>query len=230
VHVDDKERCHTMSDINLSPNRKAVSAKRKFVVILIYGLIIGGGIWLWEEAIKDRIIPKRFGVVREGLIYRSGRISASLIEKTLVKYNVRVIIDLTSDAPDNADQQAEKRAAAKLNIDRLVFPLRGNGTGNIDNYTNAVAAIVQANRENKAVLVHCAAGAQRTGGVIATYRLLVHNKDPAFVLKELKRYGWSVKDIELLKYLNSNMEELAKSLQQMKVIDQIPFPLPQLHP
>jgi protein tyrosine/serine phosphatase len=218
-----------MSDRNLSPNRKAVSAKRKFVVILIYVLIIGGGIWLWDEEIKDRIIPKRFGVVQEGLIYRSGRISASLIEKTLVKYNIHVIIDLTSDSPGSVDQQAEKRAAAKLNIDRLVFPLRSNGTGDINNYTNAVTAIVQANRENKAVLVHCAAGAQRTGGVIATYRLLVQRKDPAFVLKELKHYGGSNRNPKLIKYLNSNMEKFAKSLQQKNIIDQIPSPLPQLH-
>ena len=74
-----------------------------------------------------------------------------------------------------------------------------------------------------------AAGAQRTGGVIACYRLLVEKKDISFVLEEMMRYGWSPKrNVLLLPYLNSHMAELAALLQKMGVIDHVPVPLPRL--
>ena len=47
----------------------------------------------------------------------------------------------------------------------------------------------------------------------------------------LQRYGWKPKhDTRLLTYLNGNMGELAALLKQMNVIDDVPDPLPQLHP
>ena len=122
-------------------------------------------------------------------------------------------------------------AAAKLGIERLIFPLSGNGTGDINNYAKAIAAICEAQEKEKPVLVHCAAGVQRTGGVIATYRLLVEKKDTPFVLAEMMHYGWNPRrNVHLLPYLNSNMAKLAKLLQQMGVIDDVPASLPQLGP
>jgi predicted protein tyrosine phosphatase len=109
------------------------------------------------------------------------------------------------------------------------LPLGGNGTGNINHYAQAVIAIVEADRKSKPVLVHCVAGTQRTGGVIAAYRLLVQKKDPAFVIDEMKRYGFRPKsNPALLPYINGNMAELSLLLKQAGAIDEIPNPLPQL--
>ena len=194
-------------------------------------LLIGGGIWVWEGIIKDRVIPKRFGVVQEGQLYRSGLLSAALVKKVLLKYKIKVIIDLAADSPDNRDRKAEKQAAAELGIERLTFPLRGDGTGDINNYARAIAAIVQAKQEHKPVLVHCNAGLQRTGGVIAAYQLLVEQKDPSFVYHEFTRYDrdpWN--DTALMNYVNSHMEELAVLLKKMGVISKIPSPLPVFGP
>ena len=115
-----------------------------------------GLVWL----IKYHFVPKRFGVVVPGHIYRSGQISAPLIKKILTKYNIRVIIDLTSADPNDPDKQAEKQAAAELNIKVLRFPMNGNGTGDVNYYANAVVAIANAEKQNLPVLVHCAAGAK----------------------------------------------------------------------
>ena len=72
-------------------------------------LLIGGGIWVWKGIIKDRVIPKRFGVVQKGQIYRSGLISAALVKKVLLKYKIKVIINLAADSPDNRDQKTHKK-------------------------------------------------------------------------------------------------------------------------
>jgi protein tyrosine phosphatase (PTP) superfamily phosphohydrolase (DUF442 family) len=192
-------------------------------------LLVAGGIWTWDQVIKDRVIPKRFGVVQDGMIYRSGQLSSALVKRTLQKHGIRRIVDLTSIEPADPDERAEKRAAAELGVEISVFTLKGDGTGDIHNYARAVEAIFRAQQAGQPVLVHCAAGAQRTGGVIAAWRLLVERKDPSFVLKELRRYGWDPKDdTVLLEYLNSHMAELAQLLHESGVIDPIPIPLPEL--
>jgi len=217
-----------MADKNPQRRSKSVSLRRRLAPLLVV-LLIGGGIWVWEDVIKYRVIPKRFGVVKDGLVYRSGRLSAALVKRTLAKYGIRKVVDLTHNEPDNRDQQAEKKAAAELGIEIMRFTLRGDGTGDIKNYARAIAAIVEAERANEPILVHCAAGAQRTGGVIAAYRLLVQKESPSFVLDELARYGWDPEDDTIvLTYLNSHMGELAGMLKQMSIIDNIPSPLPVL--
>jgi protein tyrosine/serine phosphatase len=203
---------------------------RKTAWLIAAGIVVlAAAGTLVYKSICYNLVPKRFGVVEQGFIYRSGQLSAPLAKKVLAEHNIRVIVDLTSDNPKNTDQQAEKKAAAELNIKTLRFPLGGKGTGDVNEYAHAIVAIVDARKNNLPVLVHCAAGTQRTGGVIAAYRLLVEKKDPAFVINEMKHYGWNAKDNpNLLPYLNGNMAVLAEMLKQAAAIDEIPNPLPQL--
>lgn len=203
--------------------------KARWLLIGVIVVAAAGGVWGWKAVLERHFVAKRFGIVEQGRIYRSGQISAPLIKKTLLNYNIRAIVDLTGEDHNDTDQQAEKKAAAELGIGIKRYPLRGNGTGDVNNYAGAIIAIADAEKRNLPVLVHCAAGAQRTGGVIAAYRLLVQKKDPAFITSEMKRYGWDPKDNPaLLPYLNENMAALATILKQAGVIDGFSQPLPSL--
>lgn len=203
--------------------------KARWLLIGVIVVSAAGGVWGSKAVLERYFIPKRFGVVEQGRIYRSGQIAAPLIKKILLKNNIRVIVDLTGDDLNDTDQRSEKKAAAELGVEIKRYPLRGNGTGDVNNYARAIIAIADAEKNNLPVLVHCAAGAQRTGGVIAAYRLLVQKKDPAFAFNEMKRYGWSPKDNHaLLPYLNGNMAALAMMLKQAGVIDGFSQPLPML--
>ncbi len=108
--------------------------------------------------------------------------------------------------------------------------MSGNGIGDVNDYASAVAAIANAEKQNLPALVHCAAGAARTGGVIAVYRLLVQKTDPNIVEDEMEKYGYHVHDNKrsLLPFLNNNMAEFAIRLKQAGVIEEIPNPLPQI--
>jgi protein tyrosine/serine phosphatase len=215
-----------MADTPSKPPKK--KDRGPLIVILIIA-IIGGGIWVWEEVLEDRVIPKRFGVVEEGLIYRSGQLHPALVEKTLAEHGIRRIISLSPDDPQNAEHNAEIDAALKLGIERENYPLRGDGTGDLRSYGRAVRSIVRARDAGEPVLVHCAAGAQRTGGAIAFYRLLVRGDEPALVFDEMTDYDWDPKDDRiLLEYINDHMQELAYTLLQEGVIDEVPEPLPVL--
>jgi protein tyrosine/serine phosphatase len=192
-------------------------------------LCLIGGFGLWEGLLKDDFVPKRFGIVEDGKIYRSGQLSRWLIERTLLKYNIKVIVNLAGDSNETADKDEEQEITKKLGVEKYNFALSGNGTGDVNNYAKAIAAICQAKEKGKPVLVHCAAGTQRSGGVIAAYRLLIEKKDVPYVVNEMMSYDWNPeKNPNLLFYLNSNMEKLAFLLNQMGVIDKIPNPVPQI--
>lgn len=206
-------------------------ARHKTRWLLLFGMVAlaSTSVWVWKGVLEHHLLLKRYGIVEQGKIYRSGQISSNLIEKFLERRDIKVIVDLTTDDANNTDQKGEAQAAAELGIEIVKLPLGGNGTGDINHYAQAIIAIVQAGRQSKPVLVHCVAGTQRTGGVIACYRLLVQKKDPALVLDEMKRYGFRPKsNPALLPYINGNMAELSLLLKQAAVIDEIPNPLPHL--
>jgi len=192
---------------------------------------VAAGLVAWHVVLKDRLIPKRWGVVEEGAIFRSGRLPPSLLKKMLRRHNIICIVDLTF--PDNATavQQAEKKIAGELGIQYFNYPLYGSGIGDVWNYAHALAVMANAKKENKPVLVHCAAGTQRTGGVVAAYRMLLEKSPPAIAYAELIQYGWNPNEDQiLLEFLNSRMAELATRLLEMQLIDSIPNPLPIIGP
>lgn len=207
------------------------SGRAATVTAVCFGLL-AVGFAIWKLDVEDRLIAKRWGVVEEGAIYRSGQLSRHLIKPMLQQHGIRVMIDLTEEDRSDEDQRAERWTIAELGLEAHRCPLIGDGTGDIRQYAAAVAAIAEAKRQGKSVLVHCHAGAQRTGGVIAAYRLLVERtRSPSEVFAELRRFGWQRgRDDVLLTYLNSHWEELAKLLVEQNVIDDVPSPLPRLAP
>ena len=68
------------------------------------------------------------------------------------------------------------------------FPL-GNGTGDPAHVVEALVAIHDAIGRGDQVLVQCAAGSERTGGVIYLYRTLVLGESPDAAYAELLGYG-----------------------------------------
>ena len=207
---------------------------RLWPIILIVA-VVAGGVWMWEEVLEDRIVPKRWGVVEEGRIYRSGQLHPALVYKTLERHGIDLVIsliDLTyADDDDRAADEAERIACEELEIERRVFPLQGDGTGTIENYAQAIASIVECLEDDRRVLVHCAAGAQRTGGVVTGFRVLVQGWDPKRACAEMAEYDWDPdKDRAVLDHLNAHMHELVAKLVEMGVLEAAPDPLPRLAP
>ncbi len=196
--------------------------------MILLGILIAVA---WNNGLRDRLMPKNFGVVEPGVLYRSGQISRWQIEPTLRKYNIKLIVALSAHA--GASQMpnidAEIKIANALGIQRVLFPLGGDGTGQIEQYALAIAAIDQAKKQGKPVLVHCIAGTARTGGVIATYEMLVENRSPADAFEQMRTYGHDpTANPHLLDYINAHMAELAAKLVERHVIDRVPNPLPVL--
>ncbi len=202
--------------------------KRTRNLLVVAGLVAlaGGGVWLWEEVLEDRLIPKRWGVVEVDEIYRSGQLHPALVEATLRDHEIKVIVDLNQHEVNNDAQRAEERAAETLGIERILFPLSGDGTGDIEQYAQAIRRMHEARHDDQAVLVHCSAGVYRTGGVVAMYRVLVEGWTPERARAEMIDFHWDEDDPKLPRYLNENLATLASRLVELGVLTQVPDPLP----
>lgn len=166
----------------------------QFVGLAAFALVLAlvGGLVLWNNVVRRHYLPTRFGVVEPGRLYRSGQISAELIRPTLVEYHIKLIIDLSVET--TPDAKAECQTAADLGIKRISMFLGGSGVGNPDVYPEAIADIVRANRRGEPVLIHCQAGTQRTGGVVAVYRILIERMSEQSALAEAECYGYRQTD------------------------------------
>lgn len=194
-------------------------------------LVVAAGFLIWSVLLKDRFIPKRWGMVEEGLIYRSGRLSPRLLETVLRRHHIRQIVDLTFPEPASSTQQMERKIAAEHGVLYMNYPLYGSGVGEVEHYANALAAVVTAKKAQQAVLIHCSAGTQRTGGIVAAYRVLIEKEPPSEAYAELLRYGWNPQNDQiLLEFLNSRMDELAHQLVALGLLDTVPDPLPIIGP
>jgi len=193
--------------------------------------VLGGGVGWWECSLKDRFAPKRFGVVVPETIFRSGQNSRWVIEDVLVDHEIKTIVDLNGLDPADEHQRAEIVAAERLGIPLVRLPMSGNGTGDIRRYAQALAIMHNARQTGDAVLVHCHAGAKRTGTAVAFYRLLVQRWSPDVVLEEMRQYdGEPGNSPELIAYINSRMPTLAELLVQRGVLRHVPEQIPQLNP
>jgi len=205
----------TEQEATVQPDSKPARQYKLINISLLACVLIGAGVLVWEGFLEDRLVAKRFGVVEPGKIYRSGQVSSHLIEPVLRENKIEKVIALNGSDLQKPYLKAEVETARKLHIDHQVLHLIGDGTGDVEDYAEAVAEIMRCEKEGKPVLVHCAAGAQRTGGVVAAYRMLVQKKSPEEAYQELLLYDWKPhKDQALLDYLNQNLTQLSKLLEQ----------------
>ncbi len=220
---------NVLDKTSATPTLKPKSPKLAHIVLVVLAvLMVAGGISWWSRN-KYEYVPKRFGVVVPGKIYRSGQLTERMLRKTLPKHGVTTIVDLQLNDFQDELLQGEMRFAAENGIRHFRFGLGGDGTGDVDRYVDAVATLIECERTNQPVLVHCAAGTQRTGGTVACYRLLVEGADPEAVVAELKEYEWEPEgDQELVDYLNANLPYIAEQLVKRGSLDRVPDNIPRL--
>lgn len=208
-------------------------AARRTAQVLAGAMAVAFAAWAWNSSpinLRDRLFPKHLVQVYPDWLYRSGQISPGLIEPTLRRLGIDVVVDLTYDLGGaDAAQVEEQRSVRELGIQRVNFPLGGSGVGAIESYVGAVSEIARAEREGQRVLVHCRAGDRRTGGVIAAYQLLVRGESVERAYQELGLFARKpLGESRLLEYLDENLPEIGERLQAAGVIEDLPEPFPRL--
>lgn len=144
---------------------------------------VGGGAAAWWQA---GLMPKRFGVVVEGRLYRSGEISPAQLEHVNREYGIRRVISLLD--PSAPQSIAEREAAARLGIIWENVPLRGDGSSTPEDRARIIRLLTDP--DAPPTLVHCAAGANRTGLACGLYRIHVQHWTYEQALDEMRRYDF----------------------------------------
>ena len=234
----------------MAKQRRRVGKRVLWVIACCTAWITGQ--WAWQSKpfhLQDRFFPRQLAEVYPGFLYRSGQIAPNLIEQTLDDLGIDVIVDLSGDRGDRA-QEVEREVAARRGVAYHSFALRGNGTGAVDEYVGAIEAIARAEAAGERVLVHCRAGDRRTGGVLSAYQMLVRGESRARATAELGRFAprsfwrqqWAAlrkgrfaelgvshemppRQAALLAYVDGNLEEIARGLDERGVKPSAP-----LHP
>ena len=179
----------------------------------IIGIAVGAPVGIWFGGLDDCFIPKRFGQVTES-IHRSGQMSECIVGRTLRSHHITRIIDLTEPEYMPDGKVREQEVARELGIEIVNYPLVGDGTGDVERYARAVAELIEADRKSESVLVHCAAGTQRTGGVVACFRILYQNWTLEEALNEARQYDWKPEEVAMSNYVETNLPRIRELLVQ----------------
>lgn len=201
-----------------------------YLLTLAIVAMLSLGAWAMDDLILPRVIPKRWGEVEPGLIYRSGQLNEHLCKATLQEHKIQVVVDLTTPEPDTPYERAEVASCKALRIRRVVYPLGGNGLGDVDRYVAALVATRRAVLADQPVLVHCSSGSRRTGGVVAYYRIFFDGWDGARAVREMQEYDWRANGDgrRHLRFLNEHMAYVGRQLMAEGLIEKLPAPLPVL--
>lgn len=124
--------------------------------------------WYLRFGVRDHVWARNFGVVTPGEVYRSGRLTPTAMARVIENRQIRTIIDLGAYHPGSIEERRAQRTAEAMGVPRYRLDLEGDATGNPNEYAHALRIINDP--ANRPVLVHCAAGSERTGCLVALYR------------------------------------------------------------
>jgi protein tyrosine/serine phosphatase len=129
-----------------------------------------------------------FHTVEPGRLYRSAQLGKVTLANVIHRYGLRTVVNLRGESPGSSWYDNEK-ACCEANGARLVnismqsehMPSRDALLELYDTFENG----------DYPMLVHCKAGADRTGGAVAIWRMLVCGESKQAAGRELSAYGHS---------------------------------------
>jgi uncharacterized protein (TIGR01244 family) len=117
--------------------------------------------------------------------------------KNLAQMGVKTIIDLRGSEHSVAD---EKRVVESAGMKYVSIPMRGMATPTDEQVLSALK--IMNDPASGPVFVHCRRGADRTGAVVACYRIGHDHWDSGKALNEASGFGMSWYQIALRRYVD----------------------------
>jgi protein tyrosine/serine phosphatase len=191
---------------------------RALTIVFIALTMVGLGTLGYVKLVRPNIVPKNFDVVEAGKLYRSGWLTPAATHTVVEGNHIKTIVDLGGyDIKPEGERIAERTAKA-LGVERRVFRLNGDGTGNPNAYVEALRIITDPAKQP--VLLHCSAGSERTGVCVLLYREIVQGHAFEADLNETYAHGHDPSRNQRLKpYLEEWHTKIAEAFKAGTSID-----------
>jgi protein tyrosine/serine phosphatase len=163
---------------NLARNR----SKSIALAVLLAAALAGGGWTLWATYGP----PKRFAVVEPGRLYRCGEITPRQLERVTRSHGIRTVLSMLD--PEHPESVAERAEAERLGLRWLNVPLKGDGSSTGADRDQIRSVLMDS--QYAPLLVHCAAGANRTGLACGMFRIHADGWTVEKVLEEMRGFGF----------------------------------------
>jgi protein tyrosine/serine phosphatase len=174
--------------------------------LFIIALLVGGTL---GYASYRNSQMRNLRVVEESVLYRSGQLTLSGLQRVVNDYRIKTVISLRdSDANEKAAVTREENWCRKEEINYYRFPPQHwsavDGPAPVEENVQQFRAIV-ADPANYPILVHCFAGIHRTGAYCAVFRMEQQHWTNEAAIAEMRACGYfNLKDEEdILGYLES---------------------------
>ena len=165
-------------------DKKMRISSRKRMVLIIFGTVtVLSLISLWYVG----IIGNNFRVVTLGKCYRSGQMSYKEICKTISQYKIRTIVNLTG-AKKESWYLEEVKAAHEFGVKHVDINLSSHTLPPPQEMSDLLQTLQNGPYP---MLIHCRAGADRSGLACAIYRNIIENVPLDVAVREQLtwRYG-----------------------------------------
>jgi len=185
-----------MAQINC---RKFVAGRVFAVVLLIAGTQVS-----WCQTEKELRGLPNFGRVTESL-YRGGQPTSGGFN-ALHAMDVRIVVNFRDN---HAETEKEKHEVESLGMKYIGIPWKAShepSSAQIVEFLDSVRG-----NPNTKIFVHCERGADRTGVMIAAYRIAVEHKPVAEAVSEMRQFHY---DWLFLPHLKRYVESLPELLQK----------------
>jgi protein tyrosine/serine phosphatase len=167
----------------------------KSISLALFVIVLASNAALAQTEARDEALPN-FHQVNEHL-YRGAQPRAGGISR-LKALGIKSILNLREVGDNTRDEEREARAAG---LNYYSVPMDGMSKPTDEQIS---AALVVINAEaNWPVFVHCKRGADRTGTIVAIYRIQHDNWTARAAIREAKQFGMSRFELGMKHYIEA---------------------------
>jgi protein tyrosine/serine phosphatase len=150
-------------------------------VILLTGLV-GCGLGVYDDFALLRPTDN-FRAVELGRAYRSAQLDAETLAFVIDLYGIRAVINLRGANPDEAWCQNEQAVLAEKGVELIDVRWSSSELPPREELLKFYDAVLTA---EEPILMHCQAGADRTGAAAAIWRMVVLGEEREVAARQLR--------------------------------------------
>jgi hypothetical protein len=202
-HKESQRRKYTMKN-------RPVPQWRVIGVWVLTALAVGFLADEFMDRTRKLLLPKNLVEVRKGVLYRAGIIREDQFADVLAKNHIRSVISLTG-----TEFPFESEFCQRQGVNFFNFCMPGDGRGKPEDFHQVVRIIAQPHFQP--VLVHCAAGAYRSGVAVALYRTQLEGWDVEDAIRELEYTGCPIQfDVPLQEFIRDLVRSVPPDIVAIK--------------